>query len=58
MTEQEAKSALFKVHQEYMSHSPKERLKLYDEYTQKRNKIKDALSNLIFKQKHPKVEVK
>ena len=32
MTEIEAKNELFKIHQEYMKHSPKERLKLYNEY--------------------------
>jgi len=47
MTEEEAKSELFKIHQEYMKHSPKERLRLYDEYREKRNKVKEALSSLI-----------
>ena len=43
MTEEEAKVALFKVHTEYMSHTPKERLRLYDEYRNKRAEIKKAL---------------
>ena len=43
MTEEEAKKALFKLHYEYMKHTPKERLKLYEEYKEKRNKIKEAL---------------
>ena len=30
MTEEEAKYELFKIHKEYMNHSPKERLKLYN----------------------------
>ncbi len=47
MTEEESKDALFKLHQEYMKHPPKERLKLYDEYIEKRNMIKEALSSLI-----------
>ena len=46
MTEQEAKEALFKLHFEYMSHTPKERLTLYDEYQEKRNQIKKALALL------------
>ena len=47
MTEEEAKIELFKIHKEYMKHSPKERLRLYDEYREKRNKVKEALSSLI-----------
>lgn len=47
MTEEEAKIELFKIHKEYMKHTPKERLKLYDEYRKKRNKVKEALSSLI-----------
>lgn len=43
MTEQEAKEALFKIHYEYMMHTPKERLELYDEYQRKRNEIKKLL---------------
>lgn len=43
MNEEEAKQALFKIHYEYMSHTPKERLELYDEYIEKRNKIKENL---------------
>ena len=35
MTELEAKEALFKLHLEYMDHTPKERLKLYEEYKKK-----------------------
>ena len=58
MTEEEAKSALFKIHQEYMKHSPKERLKLYDEYREKRNKIKEALSSLISSRKLEAINTK
>lgn len=43
MTEEESKNALFKLHCEYMSHTQKERLKLYDEYIEKRNQIKNEL---------------
>lgn len=50
MTEEEAKQALFEVHYEYMTHSPKERLKLYDEYQKKRNEIKKALANYLMEQ--------
>lgn len=51
MTEEEAKKALFELHYDYMSHSPKERLELYDEYIQKRNNIKEQLSRLIIERK-------
>ena len=47
MTEEESKNALFKLHQEYMNHPPKERLKLYDEYIEQRNLIKESLCSLI-----------
>ena len=51
MTEEESKNALFKLHQEYMKHSPKERLKLYDEYIEKRNIIKESLCGLVTSKK-------
>lgn len=43
MTEEEAKIALFRIHQEYMMHTPKERLALYDEYQRQRSEIRKAL---------------
>ena len=58
MTEEEAKSELFKIHQEYMKHTPKERLKLYDEYREKRNKVKEALASLISSRKLELVKTK
>ena len=58
MTEEEAKSALFKIHQEYMKHSPEERLALYEEYKEHRNKIKEALSSLVNKQKLELAKIK
>jgi len=58
MTETEAKNELFKIHQEYMKHSPKERLKLYNEYREKRNKVKEALSSLISAQKLELIKTK
>lgn len=58
MTEEEAKSALFKIHQEYMKHSPKERIKLYGEYREKRNQIKEALSSLVSKKKLELAKIK
>ena len=45
MTEDEAKKALFEIHQEYMKHPKEERLRLYDEYQSKRNSIKTALAS-------------
>ena len=44
MTEDEARNALFQLHFEYMTHPPKERLKLYDEYREKRSKIREELT--------------
>lgn len=46
MTEEEAKQALFKIHYEYMKHSPKERLELYDKYQEDRKRIKSELARL------------
>ena len=43
MTEEEAKNALFELNKEYMSHTKKERLRLYDEYKKNRNTIREAL---------------
>lgn len=51
MTELESKQALFRLHQEYMTHPPKERLELYDEYMTKRNEIKEALIKSISEMK-------
>lgn len=51
MTELESKQALFQLHQEYMAHKPKERLKLYDEYIKKRNEIKELLLQSISESK-------
>ena len=47
MTEEEAKKELFELHYWYMSHTPKERGKLYDDYIQKRKTIRKALSDYI-----------
>ena len=44
MTEQESRKALFELNAEYMSHSAKERLELYDEYQKKRSEIRHALA--------------
>ena len=51
MTEDEARDALFQIHCEYMLHSPKERLKLYDEYQAKRKEIKSKLADAIRERK-------
>lgn len=47
MTEEEARKALFQIHYEYMMHSPKERLELYDEYKHKRDIIKKELAKVV-----------
>ena len=58
MTEEEAKFELFKIHREYMKHSPKERLKLYNEYKEKRNRVKEALASLISSRKLELIKTK
>lgn len=51
MTEQEAKEALFKIHFWYMSHPPKERIKIENEYQEKRNAVKKELARLFLEKK-------
>ena len=51
MTEEEAKKALFQIHYDYMMHTPKERLELYDEYQRKRSEVKKALARTIIEEK-------
>ena len=58
MTEQEAKDALFQIHFEYMMHTPKERLELYDEYQQKRSTIRKALAKAIEERKLKELKLK
>jgi len=47
MTEEKSKQALFKLHQEYMTHTPEERSVLYEEYQKKRDEIKHELVEFI-----------
>ena len=58
MTEEESKNALFRLHQEYMNHPPQERLKLYNDYMEKRNKIKEDLLSLTIARKLECVKTK
>ncbi len=51
MNEEEAKKALFQLHYEYMQHTQKERLKLYEEYQRNRTKIKNELMKGILEKK-------
>ena len=44
MTEEESRKALFELNNEYMSHTPKERLELYEEYREKREQIRHELA--------------
>lgn len=55
MTEEEAKNALFNIHLEYMKHTPEERLKLYDEYIENRNKIKKELAKSKLEENSKKI---
>ena len=57
MTEEEARNALFQLHFEYMTHPPKERLKLYDEYQQNRSRIREELIKTIYEQKEKRNKV-
>lgn len=43
LTEEESRIMLFKINKEYMSHSPKERIGLYQKYKDDREKIRQAL---------------
>lgn len=54
MTEEEAKKALFDLHHWYMTHSPLEREKIYDEYQQKRTIIKHELTRYIMESQQEK----
>lgn len=56
MTPEEARTSLLALHAEYMTHSSKERLKLYDEYRSKRNKIMEELKK--YKQENKECEIK
>lgn len=47
MTEEKSKEALFELHQEYMTHTPEERTKLYEDYQKRRNEIKSELLEFI-----------
>lgn len=58
MTEEEAKAELFRIHFEYMSYSPKERLKKYEEYKEARNKVKAELALAIENSKSNQAKVK
>lgn len=51
MTELEAQQALISLTREYMKHSQEERKELYNEYQEKRNKVKEALSKYVFEKK-------
>lgn len=58
MTEEEARDALFNLHYEYMLHTPKERLKLYDEYRDQREYIKSELARTIREKKEGEMKTK
>lgn len=58
MTELESKEALFRLHQEYMTHPPKERLELYDEYMKKRDEIKQALIEYVSQIKLSEIKIR
>ena len=58
MTEEEAKKALFQIHWDYMMHTKEERLQLYDEYQEKRRKIKHELAMLMIERKQKEIKTK
>lgn len=49
MTEEKSKQALFQIHEEYMKHSPEERVVLYEDYQKKRNEVKHELLEYVSK---------
>lgn len=58
MTEEEARQALFQINYEYMQHPPKERLELYNEYQEKRAKIRKELINAMIQKRMEEMEGK
>lgn len=58
MTEEEARNALFQLHFEYMSHPPKERLDLYEEYKKRRQEIRTELASLMLEKKQKELKIK
>ena len=56
MTEEEEKKALFDLTLEYMSHRPKERKKLYNEYIENRNIIKKKLTEMVVQRKQEELQ--
>lgn len=54
MNKEEANKRLKELHDEYMKHSPEERMPLYDEYQRERKKIKDELSGITPKMRELK----
>ena len=58
MTEDEAKKALFRINAEYMMHTPKERLALYDEYQEKRGLIRKQLAEFVMERKEEELKKK
>lgn len=58
MTPDEAREALIALHFDYMTHSSKERLELYEEYRSKRNKIMEELKKYQQEKEESKVKTK
>ena len=58
MTPNESREALISLHFEYMNHSSKERLELYEEYRAKRNKIMEQLKKYQQENEESKVKMK
>lgn len=56
MTEEEATNTLISLTREYMKHTPEERKRLYSEYQENRNKVKEALINFLIEQKQVESE--
>jgi len=58
MTEEESRKALFRLNDEYMMHSPKERLELYEEYREKRAQIRQELAKATIERKQNEAKTK
>lgn len=58
MTEQEARAALEKAFWEYMAHPAKERDNYYQEYREKKEKIKRAYAKTLYETRQNETKTK
>lgn len=58
MTEEEARNALFKIHFEYMTLPKEKRDEKYNDYQEKRRKIRKALAQAMSERKENEAKTK